>query len=114
MLVLQMTKKFYGKIFIDKEKLNKVGINYPIKIEYYKIYDNAQKNQLTQFGIEIVKTEYKEDNKIIEDKEIRRITNEEKTINIILNKLKINQVTPVIANYVIEDLTFGKENCAHT
>ena len=29
-------KEFYGGIFIDKETLTASGIEYPIKLEYYK------------------------------------------------------------------------------
>ena len=102
-----MIKKFYGGIFIDKDNLSKEGIDYPIKIEYYKIYDNTSLNKKTQYGVEVVKTEYKNNDIIIENKEIRRITNEEVKINNILDKLKINQVTPVVANYIIEDLIYN-------
>ena len=102
-----MIKKFYGGIFIDKDKLSNEGIDYPIKIEYYKICDNTKFNEIVQYGIEIVKTEYKNDDIIIENKEVRKITNEEKKINNILDKLKVNQVTPIVANYIIEDLTYN-------
>ena len=30
-----MIKKFYGGIFIDRQKLSDEGIEYPIKVEYY-------------------------------------------------------------------------------
>ena len=53
---LQMTKKFYGGIFIDRQKLSSEGINYPIKIEYYKICDDSENNLEEKF-IKIVKEE---------------------------------------------------------
>lgn len=103
-----MIKKFYGGSFVNKEDLESQGINYPIKIEYYKICDNTQNKDIMIYGIEIIKTEYRDKNIITENKEVLNITREEKEINNILDKLKKYQVTPVSANYVIEDLSYKK------
>ena len=102
-----MIKKFYGGKFIDKQKLSSAGIDYPIKIEYYKIYDNEENREITQYGLEVVKTEYKAENINIESKEVLKVTKEEKIIDNILDKLKNNEVTPVIARYIVEDLVFN-------
>ncbi len=102
-----MIKKFYGGKFIDKEKLYTEGIKYPIKIEYYKIYDNAQNREITQYGLEVVKTEYKEENINIENQQILDVTKEERIIDNILDKLKNNEVTPIIAKYIVEDLVYN-------
>ena len=32
-------KNFFGSIFINRDELSEAGINYPIKVEYYKITD---------------------------------------------------------------------------
>lgn len=101
-----MIKKFYGGKFIDRQKLSKEGIDYPIKIEYYKIYDNEENKEITQYGLEVVKTEYRTDNINVENKEVLKVTKEEKIIDNILDKLKNNEVTPVIARYIVEDLVF--------
>ena len=53
-------KTFFGGIFIEKEKLEEAGINYPIKLEYYEYINNEEENK-SKYGISIVKTEYKED-----------------------------------------------------
>ena len=103
-----MTKKFYGGIFIDRNKLSEAGIDYPIKIEYYKICDNIENRGTTQYGIEVIKTEYKKDDIKIENKEVKEITKEEDIINKILEKLKINQVTPISAKYIIEDMIYNE------
>lgn len=102
-----MTKKFYGGKFINKEKLLSEGINYPIKIDYYKICDNAENNETTQYGLEIVKTEYKRENINIENEQMLKVTKEEKIIDNILDKLKNNEVTPIIAKYIVEDLVYN-------
>lgn len=106
---LLIIKKFYGGIFVNKEKLSSEGINYPIKIEYYKICDSTENREITQYGIEVVKTEYRNNNVNIENKEITNITKDEKEINNILDKLKIYQVTPVVAKYIIEDIMYNKQ-----
>lgn len=93
-------KKFYGGIFMDKDKLKKVGIFYPIKIEYYKVKDEGI---IDTFGIEVIKTEYKNNDVLIEKENIERITSDEKEANHILDVLKENEVTPVIVKEVIQD-----------
>ena len=102
-----MIKKFYGGKFINKEKLFKEGINYPIKIYYYKICDNTENKEITQYGLEIVKTEYKAEKINIENEQLLKVTKEEKIIDSILEKLKKNEVTPVIAKYIVEDLVYN-------
>ena len=37
-------KTFFGGKFIEKEKLTEAGIDYPIKLEYYKILYNILNN----------------------------------------------------------------------
>ncbi|MCI8833061.1 MAG: hypothetical protein HFJ18_03390 [Clostridia bacterium] len=102
-----MIKKFYGGKFIDKEKLFIEGIKHPIKVEYYKIYDNTENEEITQYGLEVVKTEYNKENINIENKQILKVTKEEKVIDNILDKLKNNEVTPIIAKYIVEDLVYN-------
>ena len=35
-------KRFYGSIFIEKEKLEEAGVENPIKLEYYKIINEDE------------------------------------------------------------------------
>lgn len=93
-------KKFYGGIFLDRDKLKRVGIFYPIKIEYYKI---KEEGKIDIFGIEVIKTEYKTDEVKIEKANINRITDDEDEANHILDLLKENEVTPVIAEEIVQD-----------
>ena len=44
-------KTFFGGIFIEASKLKEAGIQYPIKVEYYKLKDEDNK----KYGIEIIK-----------------------------------------------------------
>ncbi len=98
-------KNFFGSIFINRDDLREAGINYPIKVEYYKIINEnemKQKNKLI-YGIQVIKTEYKE--KIgVEQNKIEEITNDEKEIDRYLNTIKENEVTPIGLEDVIIEL----------
>lgn len=97
-------REFYGGIFIDKETLLASGIEYPIKLEYYKTRNTKENNKHQEiYGIQIIKTEYKKDVNVEEEK-IEYVTENERDINNILEKFKENEVTPVSAQYVIEDM----------
>lgn len=97
-------REFYGGIFIDKETLLASGIEYPIKLEYYKTKNTKEDDRHQEmYGIQIIKTEYKEDVNVEEEK-IEYLTENERDINNILEKFKENEVTPVSAQYVIEDM----------
>lgn len=89
-------KNFFGSIFINRDKLREAGIEYPIKVEYYRITNECEfkkKNKL-MYGIQIIKTEYK-DRIGIEQSKIENITNNEKEINEILKQMKESEVTPI-------------------
>lgn len=92
-------RKFFAGIFVDKEKLMENNINYPIKLEYYKI-----RNLEDEYGVEIVKTEYREEYVKFENDAITNITKEEEKIDDIISKLKNNLVTPIELKEVIEDI----------
>lgn len=98
-------KNFFGSIFINRDRLREAGIDYPIKVEYYKITNEEEKikqNKL-MYGIEIIKTEYR--NKIgVEQQKLEHITNDEKEILKMLRLLKENEVTPIGLQDVIMEI----------
>ena len=98
-------KSFFGSIFINRDRLKEAGIDYPIKVEYYKITNEQEKvkqNKL-KYGIQIIKTEYKE--KIgVEQNKIEDITNDENEITKILYLMKNNEVTPIGLEDVILEI----------
>lgn len=94
-------KTFFGGIFMDKEALRKEGILHPIKLEYYKIKDIKSKTDI--FGIEIVKTEYKEKEVKVEKATIDKVTNDEIIENNMLKVLKRNEVTPIVLEDIVSD-----------
>ena len=103
-------RTFFGGAFIEKEKLEEAGIDYPIKLEYYKQIneDDINRYNKAKYGIQIVKTEYIPNNIKIETKNIEYVTNDEIEENTILNIFKENQVTPINSEEVILDLFRNK------
>ena len=97
-------KTFHGCVFMNRDELEKAGINYPIKVEYYKIMEDA--NYSENYGIEVVKTEYIDDNLKVESIKLDNITSNEEKINYVLDILRKNEVTPVATNDVIADLIY--------
>ena len=98
---------FFGGTFIKKEELKEAGIEYPIKLEYYKIINEDEFVNKTneKYGIRIVKTEYIKDDVNIEDETIKYLSNNEQKVDEILNLLKQNEVTPITAKDVISDIS---------
>lgn len=98
---------FVGGNFIEKDKLEEAGIDYPIKLEYYKIIneDELVKENRAKYGIKIVKTEYQKADKNVEDKTIKYLSSNEEKVDKILNILKINEVTPICVQDVISDIS---------
>lgn len=100
-------KKFYGGIFMDKEALRKMGITYPIKLEYYKIEEKVEAGDGSEiYGVEVIKTEYKNEETNIESAVVNHVSYDETAANQILEILKANQVTPVTTQDVLNDLLF--------
>lgn len=97
-------KNFFGSIFINRDKLKEAGINYPIKVEYYKITDEEKRENKNKpiYGIQIIKTEYRD--KIgVEQNKIEHLTNDEKEITRMLWIVKENEVTPIgLEDVIIE------------
>lgn len=96
-------KRFYGSIFIEKEKLEEAGIDNPIKLEYYKII-NEEQLEKDKYGIKIVKTQYFDNDTRVEDKTIEHISDNEEKVDEILRVLKNNEVTPICLQDVLCDL----------
>ena len=98
---------FFGGTFIKKEELEEEGIDYPIKLEYYKIIneDEFKKKDKAKYGIKVVKTEYMKDDTKIEDETIKYLCSNEQKVDEILNILKENEVTPIITKDVISDIS---------
>lgn len=95
-------KTFFDGVFIEREELEKAGVKYPIKLEYFKTY--GEENVNLKFGIEIVKTEYLDTKVNVETKSIKNIIETEERANEILKVLKRNEVTPIALEDVLEEI----------
>ena len=96
-------KNFFGSIFINRDELLEAGINYPIKVEYYKITNELEKENKLLYGIQVIKTEYRD--KIgVEKNKIEHLTNDEKEITQMLGLVKENEVTPIGLEDVIMEI----------
>lgn len=95
-------KTFYGELFISKTKLKEEKIYNPIKLEYYKIKDEQTSKE--EYGIEVVKKQYMEDEILVEKETLEKITENEDIANNVLELFKRNEVTPVSASEIIKDL----------
>lgn len=93
---------------MDNEMLLAEGIEYPIKLEYYKTIE-IEKNVEAKYGIEIVKTEFKNGETKVENSIIENVTNSSQDIEGILTVLRNNQVTPIGMQDVLSDM-FTKVN----
>ncbi len=99
-------KSFFGGTYVGKDTLANNNIYYPIRLEYYKT-ENIE-NYKSFYGIEVVKTEYKEDKVNVENKVIDKITDEENTINKILEQFKLGEITPAVSEEMLEELLSKK------
>ena len=96
-------KTFFDCIFIDNDKLSNGGIEYPVKLEYFKII-TPEENVEAKYGIEIVKTEYKNGNVNVENKKVKNVTDNGEEANRILTILRDNEVTPIGMQDILEDM----------
>lgn len=95
-------KSFFGGTYVGKDTLANNNIHYPIRLEYYKT-ENTE-NYKPVYGIEVVKTEYRNSVVNVENKVIDKVTHEENIIIKILEKFKAGEITPVVSEEMIEEL----------
>ena len=79
-------RSFYGGTYIGKERLASSNIYHPVRLEYYKTEET--KNFKTAYGIEVIKTEYKDTQVNVENKIKKQITNWENGKEIKIKKIK--------------------------
>lgn len=99
-------KRFlYGGILLDEKELRTNNIYHNIEVEYYKITnDKTSLLKSKNYGIEVVMREYINGEVITINEKISALTQNEETIEKVLEVLKRNEVTPTTLKDVIEDL----------
>lgn len=96
------SKTCYGMTYFDENDLKETNINHKIELEYYKTVNNAQDE--FNYGIEIRKKEYRNNNFTIESNYVENVSDNSSKVIEIINTLKKHKVTPVGLNDVLEDL----------
>lgn len=97
-------KELYNKAIIDKNDIEGINLRGKIQLEYYKTINNLMSDDYKKYGIKIVKKYKKIHKEMIESKEIDNLSNEETTIDTLLNILVNNKVTPIALDDVLADL----------
>ena len=100
---MKFSKTYYGGTFLGKEELTESNINHEIELEYYTIKD-IKDNTKANYGIEIIKKEYKESGIDIEKSNIENVSYNKSKVVEIIDTLKKYKVTPIGLNDVLEDL----------
>lgn len=105
-------KIFYGDTYFSEEDLKENDIRNKIELEYYKIKSDNQISlndaNIPIYGIEVVKKEYINDNEFVEEIDaVGNITNNQSSLDNILEMLKNYKVTPIGLRNVLEELRKG-------
>ncbi len=95
-------KTFFDGIFITDNEYQE-NLEYPIKLEYYKTIQ-TEENVEAKYGIEIVKTEYKDGKVNIENNIVNNLTPNVEEAERILTILKNNTVTPIGMQDVLKEM----------
>lgn len=101
------SRTYYGGTFLGEQELKDANINHRIELEYYttKNYINEEtKEEITTYGIEVIKKEYKEDGIDTESSNRKDISSNSDKVIEIIETLKKYKVTPIGLNDVLEDL----------
>lgn len=97
-------KELYGETFINETDSEE--IIEPIKLSYYKVFhfEDTLEEEAVSYGVEVVKQQNNNNIAMMETKEIENKIAKEEEADALLELLKINKVTPVSLQDVLEDL----------
>lgn len=101
------SRAYYGATFLGEEELKETNINHRIELEYYTTKNHINKNtedEITTYGIEIIKKEYENDKINMESSNREYISSNVDKVIEIIETLKKHKVTPIGLNDVLEDL----------
>lgn len=100
---MEKSIEVYGSVSIDDSFTKGVTKEFPINLEYYKIYNDMQKDVEKPYGIGIIKTHEDAIEACMEKSEFSHIFSQEQEANKMLELLIENRVTPVTLRYILED-----------
>lgn len=104
-MTTKYSKMFYGTVKLTNQDAEEIPVCHPIALEYYRT-TSPSKNLLEaeNFGVEIVKKEYRNNRIELERKRVENITRDARTADSFIALLKRNQVTPISLEEVVWDL----------
>ncbi len=99
---MQHSRTYHGETFLEKKDLAETNIKNKVQLEYYTIKQTNEKKDV--YGIEVIKKEFRSNGIDTEISSINDISDSSKKVIDIINTLKLNKVTPIGLNDVLEDL----------
>lgn len=97
------SKIYYGDTRVNIKELIEANQKGIIKLEYYGTKKVVQ-DEFVEYGIEVVKKEYKNSSFTQEVNNVNNIAENEKELEELVSILKRNKVTPVGLEDIISDL----------
>ncbi len=104
---MECSKKYYGDETVNLRELIEANRKGFIKLEYYETKTVIQ-DQFIEYGIEVIKKEYINEQFIEEIQDVENITENEREIEEMISILKRNKVTPMGLEDTISDLVKEK------
>lgn len=101
---MEKSVEVYGSVSISDCITKGVTEEFPINLEYYKIYTHMPKNVEKPYGIGIMKTHKDAVETCMEKSEFSHIFSQEQEVDKMLELLIENKVTPVTLRYILEDM----------
>ena len=103
---MEYQKCLFGKTVVDSTVSDELSSDEKFELEYYETTNSAEENK-RKFGIEVVKKKDEDEKFNIESKIVNNLSNEEKTVKKLLNKLvKDKSVTIEDLNtYINEEIS---------
>ena len=101
---MEYKKSLFGRTVIDSSDSEELENDEKIELEYYETRQTVKEDE-RKYGIEIVKRKEKCEKFNIESKIVNNISNEEKTIDKLLQILMVNKVTPITVDDIMSDIT---------
>lgn len=98
---MEYSKNFFGKTTLDSNDSEELNVGERIELEYYETQNTETEGK--EYGIEVLKKDVKLEKFNIETKVVNNISDEENTVNRLLEILMTNKVTPVSVDDVISD-----------
>lgn len=100
---MESSKRYYGEEIINIKELIESNEKGFIKLEYYGI-SKVIEDEFTEYGIEVIKKQYKNKQFIEEIQSVKNIAENESDMEEMIGLLKRNKVTPIGLKDIISDL----------